>query len=74
MLHFSMYIYYHFLKKSAYDYLPKTYHVANIMDFSFQKFILENKSSLIEKKKKVWIIKPGEQTNQGTGIRLAYFA
>lgn len=44
------------------------------MDFSFQKFILENKSSQIEKKKKVWIIKPAEQTNQGTGIRLAYFA
>ena len=51
--------------------IPLTFHIKSSQDAEFQRF--ERLFRMSEKKEKhnVWIIKPGENTNRGSGIQVA---
>lgn len=53
-----------------FDYIPVTFHVKSLKDDSLDRFKLE--FSRIEEKtrEKLWIVKPGENTNRGKGIKV----
>jgi hypothetical protein len=53
--------------KDPFEYIPKTYHLRSVEDEEFKRFMRENGSE----REKVWIVKPGENSNRGRGIRLA---
>lgn len=59
------------IKTDPFIYLPKTYNIKSgeVNNPSFLKF-LKNES---DKPDRVWIIKPGENTNRGNGISVATF-
>ena len=62
-----MFCYYKdYLKIDPFDFIPKTYNVKGSDDPEFRRFLREN-----QKENKVWIIKPGENSNRGNGIKLA---
>ena len=52
-------------------FLPKTYHIRSgeVNNQPFREFI-RNESQYVDK---VWIVKPGENTNRGIGITVASF-
>ena len=53
-------------KKDPFQVIPRTYIVRSAEDPEFKRFLRDNEGSL-----KVWIVKPGENSNQGKGIQLA---
>ena len=66
----SLFTYYSdYLRMDPFEFIPKSYNVKSTDDPEFKRFIRENKT----KKSKIWIIKPGENTNRGNGIVLAEF-
>jgi len=60
--------YYEAIGEDPFKNIPETYHVQQENDTDWQKFIenLSNKGK--GKSKPLWIIKPGENSNQGCGI------
>lgn len=66
----NMKLYYEALNLDPFDVLPLTFHIKNgVSDpeyLDFTKTFIEFGKNLIFKN--VWIIKPGENTNRGTGI------
>lgn len=63
MLHY----YRDYLKTDPFDVIPMTYNVRGPEDPEFKRFWREHGHDA----KKVWIIKPGENSNRGNGIKLA---
>lgn len=70
-LYRSMKAYYEAKSLKVFNYLPVTFHIVNGQnDPSFEKFeSFYNKLSQ-KNQKNIWILKPGENTNRGNGIRL----
>jgi tubulin--tyrosine ligase len=60
------------MKIDPFTYLPKTYNIKSgeISSPAFQKFL----KSESDKPDRVWIVKPGENTNRGNGINVASFS
>ena len=62
--------------EDVYNTLPLTFHIKNGMnDFEYQKFSEYFESENIKCKankyrKNIWIIKPGENSNRGNGIKV----
>lgn len=49
--------------------VPKTFHVKHgLKDPTFQQFVEAFKQNLAKHAGSIWIVKPGEHTNRGTGI------
>jgi len=76
-LYYNMKMYYESLGEDPFDHIPLTYHIKDGVDSEeFEKFseeynrIEEEIESEKGKKKphNIWIIKPGENTNRGSGI------
>lgn len=68
-LFFNMKIYYEVLGKDLFQFLPVTFHIKDSADQSFADF--EAYFNNIDKKSaNLWIIKPGENSNRGTGISI----
>lgn len=59
------------MKIDPFTYLPKTYHIKSgeVNNLPFQKFLKAEG----DKPDRVWIVKPGENTNRGNGINVASF-
>lgn len=55
------------MKLNPFDYIPKTYNVKGCDDSEFKRFLKDYESE----PNKVWIVKPGENSNRGNGIKLA---
>lgn len=74
-LYLNMKNYYEALEQDVFDYLPLTFHLKQgLEDPEFQKFKIKyNELSELQKKnnKNIWIIKPGENSNQGHGIQVS---
>lgn len=65
-----MHWYYSEIEKiDPFVYLPHTYHIVpgDRDNVGIQKF----KREQLDKKQRIWIVKPGENTNRGNGISLA---
>jgi len=63
--------YYEAIGKEPFDALPVTFHVKNgLEDPEFHKF-KDYYDSSAKDKHNIWIIKPGECTNQGNGISVS---
>ena len=64
--------YYEKNQKAVFDYLPITFHIkSGNSDASFSEFKKEFSKISENKNENVWIIKPGENTNRGKGIKVA---
>ena len=53
-----------------FDYLPKTFHLKNARDDPEYIKFLEAFHKISQEKSSIWIIKPGEITNRGHGIKV----
>ena len=54
-----------------FDYIPVTYHIKHgLKDENFQNFQSKFSEVLETRSERLWIVKPGENTNRGTGIKL----
>ena len=53
-----------------FDYIPLTYHIKSLSDENFSKFKSEFNEIQEKFTEKVWIVKPGENTNRGKGIKV----
>lgn len=51
--------------------IPLTFHIKSSQDPEFQRFERLFRRSEKKEKHNVWIIKPGENTNRGSGIQVA---
>lgn len=71
-LYLNMKNYYEALNEDVFDYLPLTFHLKEgLKDPEFLKFKTKYQElQELQKKnsKNIWIIKPGENSNQGHGI------
>lgn len=74
-----MKVYYESTGQNTFDYLPLTYHITEgVQSKEFEKFanILENPETSPDLRRNpssgthLWIVKPGENTNQGCGINV----
>lgn len=66
----SMYSYYkNIKKKNPFEFIPKTYHIQSVEDEQWKEFVSNNQ----HEPNKIWIIKPGENTNRGNGIKLSSY-
>jgi hypothetical protein len=71
-LFFNMKSYYEAIGKDPFDVLPLTFHIkTGLSDPSFKefKYSFDQFASDLTSKN-VWIVKPGENTNRGTGINV----
>lgn len=66
----SLFHYFTRKHKNPFDYVPKTYHIRSTEDQEYLTFVRENKSE----PSRVWIVKPGENSNRGKGIQLSTFS
>lgn len=53
-----------------FDYLPLTFHIKSLSEENFSKFKSEFSEIQEKQGEKVWIVKPGENTNRGKGIKV----
>ena len=58
------------MKKDPFGVIPRTYHVKSQEDPEWKKFVKENG----KEPNRLWIVKPGENTNRGNGIKLRQFS
>jgi len=68
-----MKMYYESQQKNVFDYLPLTFHIQEgINDPEYKKFLQSfNKNLNFSKSNQnIWIVKPGELSNRGTGINI----
>ena len=71
-LFYNLKAYYECLGKNPFDYIPLTFHISKgLIDPQFDSFkeVFEDMKQ-IENQENVWIIKPGENSNRGTGIMI----
>lgn len=73
-LYKSLKSYYESLGMKLFTYHPITFHIKQLNDSEFlnftENFALFDKRKLKKKCKNIWIVKPGENTNRGRGIRV----
>ena len=80
-LFFSMRIFYELLGRDPFEVVPLTFHIKDgTGDLEFQRFLVafqefdkqqsQEKDPDQRKARNVWIVKPGENTNRGTGINV----
>lgn len=85
-LFYNMKNYYESIGEDPFKYIPLTFHIKeNLTDKEFERFVEEfkrleeydkEKAETMKKDKKkakptnIWIIKPGENTNRGSGINV----
>ncbi|OMJ86235.1 hypothetical protein SteCoe_12300 [Stentor coeruleus] len=55
--------------KEVFDYVPVTFHITSLFDSKYQEFERYFRNN-IQKSMNIWILKPGENTNRGTGISI----
>ena len=77
-LFINMKLYYECMGLNPFDYIPLTFHIKDgELDPEFQRFTdlyaqvaneIEQEPDIAKKQRNVWILKPGENTNRGTGI------
>ena len=65
-LYKNMKEYYSALGENVFDYLPLTFHVESPQDPEFKEF----QNYLERNQSTTWILKPGENTNRGNGIKI----
>ena len=74
----TMGCYYSCKNENIFDYLPLTFHIKQGLDdpdyYKFLKHYYERakeiKASNNSKAKNIWIVKPGENSNRGNGIKV----
>ena len=66
LFHSLKHYYENIVNTDPFQYIPLTYHIKGPTDECFKQFLDANKSD----RDKVWILKPGENSNRGTGICL----
>lgn len=67
-----MRFYYEAIGEDPFYGLPQTFHVkSGLEDPEFLRFKQQYESNSSENSKNIWIIKPGENTNQGVGISVS---
>ena len=65
-------IYYESTQQKPFEFLPLTFHIeCGENDSSFKQFQIAFQEILEGKGEKTWIIKPGENTNRGKGIKIS---
>ena len=73
-LYKSLKFYYEALGQKVFSYHPLTYHIKNCTGTEYEKFLesfqMFDKRKAKKKCKNLWIIKPGENSNRGRGIRV----
>jgi len=66
--------YYICINKNPFKNIPLTFHISTGLNdpeyIAFEQYFYKNKASK-NKKSNIWIIKPGEFTNCGTGIQVS---
>jgi hypothetical protein len=82
-LYYNLKRFYLATKQDPFEFIPLTYHVQTEGDTEWQRFeehFLEKEALILQKtegkakkkrEKNLWIIKPGENSNQGCGIQVA---
>lgn len=55
--------------KDVFDYVPITFHITSLFDSKYKDFEIYFKNNML-KSMNIWILKPGENTNRGTGISI----
>lgn len=66
---YNMRYYYTSIQENVFDHLPVTFHIQNgLKDNEYKNFLDFYNKKNEEKASNIWIIKPGEMTNRGTGI------
>lgn len=68
LFHSLRYYYKEIVKTDPFQYIPQTFHIRGPTDERFKEFLEENRKD----REKVWILKPGENSNRGNGISLVY--
>lgn len=71
-LYYNMKAYYEKQGKNVFDYLPVTFHVKRYEDEAwkeFTKYYFED-GQQHEGERRLWIVKPGENSNRGNGITI----
>jgi hypothetical protein len=53
-------------EKDPFEFIPVTFHVSGVDDEEFGRFM--EYAAGLPKKKGLWVVKPGENTNRGNGI------
>ena len=71
LLFSNMFSYYTSQNTNPFSKIPITYHISSgLQDPSFHSFLSDFKSNTQKNLKNIWIVKPGENTNRGAGIRI----
>ena len=66
---YNMRYYYTSIQENVFNHLPVTFHIQNgLKDNEYKNFLDFYNKKNDEKATNIWIIKPGEMTNRGTGI------
>lgn len=69
---FKSLLYYHrnITGLDPFSYMPKTYHIRSLEDVEHLRFTEENQ----KESSKLWIVKPGENTNRGKSINVTPYS
>ncbi|CAD8142301.1 unnamed protein product [Paramecium pentaurelia] len=76
-LFYNMKAYYESQNINVFDNLPVTYHIKSLDGLEYKQFLdaYKERQQLInseqDKRRNIWIIKPGEITNRGNGIKIS---
>lgn len=71
LLFSNMFSYYTNQGVNPFSKIPVTYHISSgLQDPVFQDFLADFKNIAQKNSKNIWIVKPGENTNRGIGIRV----
>jgi hypothetical protein len=64
--------YYNSIRKDVFSFLPLTFHIKGVGDREeFNNFTLAyNRRAEASRGRNIWIVKPGENSNRGNGIRI----
>ena len=72
-LYYNMKAYYERNHLQVFDYLPVTFHVKRYGDeawLEFSRYFQEDQRAKKEGEQRLWIVKPGENSNRGNGITI----
>ena len=65
-------VFYESTQQKPFEFLPLTFHIkSGESDVSFKQFQIAYQEILHAKSERTWIVKPGENTNRGKGIKIS---